>query len=188
MKIGLFFGSFNPIHIGHLIIAESIINNTDIDQVWFVVSPHNPHKDKKTLLADHHRLEMVRIAIEENSKFKASDIEFKMPQPSYTIHTLMHLIEKHPNHQFALIMGEDNLESFHKWKNYNEILKNAEIYVYPRPNCNVQTQIPHKKIDAPLIEISSSLIRKNIKEKKSYQYLVPRGVFKYIDEMNFYKP
>ncbi len=132
MKIGLFFGTFNPIHIGHLIIANHLAENADLDTIWLVVTPLNPHKNKKTLLEDHHRLTMVKIAVEGYPKLGASDIEFDLPQPNYTVNTLIHLSEKHPQHEFSLIMGEDNLNSFHKWKNYDVILENHTIYVYPR--------------------------------------------------------
>ncbi len=132
MKIGLYFGTFNPIHIGHLIIANHLAEHTDLDQIWFVVTPHNPHKNKASLLEDYHRLQMVHLATEDYPKIKPSDIEFKLPQPNYTINTLTYLTEKYPNHIFSLIMGEDNLASFHKWKNQDIILQNHDIFVYPR--------------------------------------------------------
>lgn len=193
-KIGLFFGSFNPIHIGHLIIANYFAEYTDLYQIWFIISPHNPLKDKQSLLQDVHRLNIVKLAIEENNKFKASDIEFKMPQPSYTINTLIYLQERYPDKEFVLMIGSDNLKNFHKWKNFELILKNYEIYVYPR----YESEINHdehyifsngkiKIVNAPKIEISSSYIRKAICEKKDVKYLLPEKVLKYIDEMNFYK-
>ncbi len=132
MKIGLYFGTFNPIHVGHLIIANHMAEHADLDQVWMVVTPHNPLKKKNTLLDDYHRLQMVHLATEDFPKIKPSDIEFKLSQPNYTVNTLVHLQEKYPNYEFSLIMGEDNLKSFHKWKNYEAILENHEIYVYPR--------------------------------------------------------
>lgn len=194
MKIGLFFGSFNPIHIGHLIIANYMVEYTDLNRVWFVVSPHNPLKEKKTLLADNYRLQLVNEAIADNNKLKASNIEFKLPQPSYTVNTLIHLSEKYPKYKFALIMGSDNLFTFHKWKNYEQILKHYELYIYPRPNSeiktlhsNLQQHLSIKKVDAPLMEISSSFIRKAIKEKKDVRYMLPEAVFNYIREMHFYE-
>jgi len=189
-KIGLFFGSFNPIHIGHLIIANYFVEYTDLDQIWFVISPHNPLKAKSTLLADNHRLAIVTRAIEENPRFKASSIEFKLPQPSYTIHTLVHLQEKYPTNNFVLIIGSDNLVSFHKWKNYEEILKHYQIYVYPRPGSEGSDLINHpsvKLVKAPLMEISSSFIRKSIKEKKDVNYFLSESVYAYVKEMHFYE-
>ena len=191
-KIGLYFGTFNPIHIGHLIIANHIVEFSDLDEVWFVVTPHNPFKKKNTLLADNHRYQMVEIAIENYPKLKASKIEFGLPQPNYTVNTLIHLNEKYPKHQFNLIMGQDNLQSFHKWKNFEVILDNYKIYVYPRIYKN---KLPskfdnHKKInfiDAPIVEISSTFIRQSIKDKKYIKPLLSCEVWKYLDEMNFYK-
>ncbi|HET6991926.1 MAG TPA: nicotinate (nicotinamide) nucleotide adenylyltransferase, partial [Bacteroidia bacterium] len=136
MKIGLFFGSFNPIHVGHLILANYMLEFTELERIWFVITPHNPLKEKKTLLNDNHRLQMVRLAIGENTKMKASTIEFKLPQPSYTVNTLAHLADKFPDHEFSLIMGADNLNSFHKWKNYEFILEHYKIFVYPRPDAD----------------------------------------------------
>ena len=191
-KIGLFFGSFNPIHIGHLIIANHLVENTDLDEVWFMVTPHNPHKEKKTLLADIHRLQLVRRAVEDYPKLKASNLEFDLPQPSYTVNTLAYITEKYPNYLFSLIMGEDNLKSFPKWKNYETILNYYTIYVYPRIS---QLKMPefllkHPKIhyvDAPIMAISATMIRKALKENKNIKPLVPATVWEYIDEMNFYK-
>jgi nicotinate-nucleotide adenylyltransferase len=190
MKIGLFFGSFNPIHIGHLALANYFIEYTDLDKIWFVVSPQNPFKKKNTLLDEKQRLYMVKLAIENNNRISASDIEFKLSQPSYTINTLAHLKEKYPKHEFALIMGADNLDTFHKWKNYEAILNQHEIYVYPRPNSNGGDLAKHPKVkmtQAPLIEISSTAIRNAIKEKKDVRYFVPAAVWEYITEMHFYK-
>jgi nicotinate-nucleotide adenylyltransferase len=202
-KVGLFFGSFNPIHTGHLIIANYILTSTDLAEIWFVVSPHNPHKKKSSLLEDYHRLAIVKEAIDDNIFFKASDIEFKLPQPSYTVDTLAYLKEKYPEKLFSLIMGEDNLRSFHKWKNYNVILDNNPIYIYPRAFTiqeidNKKTKVNditntiknHSNItftDAPVIQISSSLIRKMIKKGLSVKYLLNEAAEKYVDEMNFYK-
>jgi len=189
-KTGLFFGSFNPIHIGHLIIAEYMLEFTDLDQIWFIVSPHNPLKERKTLLADHHRLTLVKIAIEDNPRMKASDIEFKMPKPSYTMDTLTYLKEKYPNKDFVLIAGTDIFPSFHKWKNYKEILSNYKIYVYSRPDHDIGFYTNHPKVkifNAPLMEISSSFIRNAIKNGKNINYMLPEKVSKYICEMHFYE-
>ncbi|WP_346881662.1 nicotinate (nicotinamide) nucleotide adenylyltransferase [uncultured Algibacter sp.] len=192
MKVGLYFGSFNPIHIGHLVIANHMAEYSDLDQIWFVVTPHNPFKKKTSLLDNHQRLEMVYLATKDYDKLAPSNIEFNLPQPNYTINTLAHLQEKHPDYEFSLIMGEDNLKSFHKWKNYELILENHHIYVYPRISKNkVDTQFNgHKKIhliDAPIMGISSTLIRNAIKNSKNIQPLLPQHVWKYLDEMNFYK-
>jgi len=192
MKVGLFFGSFNPIHIGHLVIANHLVEYSDLDQVWFVVTPHNPFKNKNTLLDNYQRLEMVYRATKDYTKLKPSDIEFNLPQPNYTINTLVHLQEKYPKVEFALIMGEDNLKSFHKWKNYELILENHHIYVYPRVAVQkVETQFDgHKNIhviNAPLMELSSTFIRNAIKEGKNVQPMLPQHVWEYLDEMNFYK-
>lgn len=190
MKIGLLFGSFNPIHNGHLIIAEYVAENTELDQVWLVVSPQNPLKKKETLLANHHRLAMVKLAVEDSSKLKVSDIEIKLPVPSYTINTIVHLQEKHPKHSFALIMGADNLEGFTKWKNYEQLLELCELYVYPRPGYDGGTLKNNPKthwVNAPLMELSATYIRQAIKEGKSIRYMLPEAVYKYLSEMNFYK-
>lgn len=189
-KTGLYFGSFNPIHIGHLIIANKILVNSDLEEIWFVISPHNPLKEKSSLLDDNHRLSLVKVAIDDNPDFKACDIEFKMPKPSYTIHTLLNLEEKYPNRKFCLIIGSDNLHSFEKWFNYEQILQNYQLYVYPRPNyldCPFKTHPSVKWVDAPLIEISSSYIREAIKNNKSVKYLLPEKVLAYINEMHFYQ-
>jgi nicotinate-nucleotide adenylyltransferase len=190
MKIGLFFGSFNPIHTGHLIIAGYMAEFTDLDRVWFVISPHNPLKEKNTLLPGHHRLQMVQRAIEDYRKLKATDIEFKLPQPSYTITTLQHLKEKYPTRQFALIMGADNLTNFHKWKNHEQILSEHELYIYARAGVQNDLYKGHpqvKKIDAPLVELSASFIRQAIKNKKDVRYMMPEQSYKYLKEMHFYE-
>lgn len=202
MNIGLYFGTYNPVHVGHLIIANYMVEFTDLDQVWLVVSPQNPLKKKSTLLEDYHRYAMVEMAVLDNDKLKASNIEFKLPQPSYTINTLTYLKEKHPKHQFSLIMGEDNLRTFHKWKNYEQILENHIIYVYPRAlteqeriemieSTSVENSFSNKKniiiCDAPVMKISASFIRDAIKNKKDTRYLLTEVVYKYIQEMNFYK-
>lgn len=192
MNIGLYFGTFNPIHVGHLIIANHMAEFSDLDQVWMVVTPHNPHKQKNTLLDDYHRLEMVHLATQDYSKIRPSDIEFKLPQPSYTVNTLAHLMEKFPQHQFSLIMGEDNLNSLHKWKNYEAILQYHHIYVYPRLNSGeIDRQfINHPKIHrigAPVIELSSTFIRESIKLNKNIAPMLPQKVWEYIDHNLFYR-
>lgn len=191
MKVGLFFGSFNPIHVGHLIIADAILLNSDLDEIHFVVSPQNPFKEKKSLLHEFDRYDMVKKATESNQKFSVSDIEFSLPKPSYTIDTLIHLQEKYPTKSFSIIMGEDNLATFHKWKNASEILKNYEVYVYPRPFSKqpieeYQNHPKIHKVEAPLVEISSTMIRKRIKEDKSIQYLVSESVVEYLKKKKFY--
>jgi nicotinate-nucleotide adenylyltransferase len=192
MKIGLYFGTFNPIHIGHLIIANHLAEYSGLDQIWMVVTPHNPLKNKQTLLDDYQRLQLVFLATEDYPKIKPSDIEFKLPQPNYTVNTLAHLQEKYPQHIFSLIMGEDNLKSLHKWKNHEIILQNHEIYVYPRissgeDNLTFKNNPKIHVIDAPIVEISSTFIRENIKNKKNVQPLLPSKVWEYIDHNNLYK-
>ncbi|MBO3096981.1 nicotinate (nicotinamide) nucleotide adenylyltransferase [Gelidibacter pelagius] len=192
MKIGLYFGTFNPIHIGHLIIANHMAEHSDLDQIWFVVTPQSPFKVKASLLDNHDRFEMVYRATADYPKLRANDIEFRMPQPNYTINTLTYLQEKYPMHEFALIMGEDNLKSLHKWKNYELILANHHIYVYPRlsegkveSQFNQHPQIHH--VDAPIMELSSTFIRKSIKAGKNIKPMLPEHVWEYVDEMNFYR-
>ena len=189
MKIGLFFGSFNPIHIGHKVIASYLVDFTDLDKVMFVVSPQNPLKQKISLLDQYHRLQIIRAEIEDNSKLEVSDIEFDMPKPSYTIDTLVRLKEKYPENDYSIIMGSDNLQNFHKWKNYEQILEDYSIYVYPRPGYEISGS--HKNIHliegVPQMEISSSFIRKSIKEGKDISYLMPEKAWIYTDEMNFYR-
>ncbi len=191
-KIGLYFGTFNPIHIGHLVIANHLVEFSELDEVWLVVTPHNPFKKKKSLLEDYHRLEMVFRATENYFNLKPSNIEFNLPQPNYTVNTLAHLEEKYPDKDFALLIGEDNLKSFHKWKNHEVILERHQIYVYPRitdksPKTKLYDHEKIKHIDAPIMEISSSFIRKAIKEGKNIKPLLSERVWQYIDEMNFYK-
>jgi nicotinate-nucleotide adenylyltransferase len=190
MKIGLFFGSFNPIHVGHLIIANYMATQTDLKQIWLVVSPHNPLKPKSTLARDRDRFNMVELAIGENLLLKASNIEFKLPKPSYTIDTLTYLKELYPQHEFTLIMGGDNIATLQKWKNYEQILRGYDIYVYKRPQYDLgelTTQERIKVFEAPLMEISATYIRKCLTENKSIQYLVPDSVLKYIEESGIYK-
>ncbi|MGE4346298.1 MAG: nicotinate (nicotinamide) nucleotide adenylyltransferase [Flavobacteriaceae bacterium] len=191
MKIGLYFGTFNPIHVGHLIIANHLVEFSDLDEVWLVVTPHNPHKQKNTLLNDYHRLELVRLATEDYPKLRPSNIEFNLPQPNYTVDTLVHLEEKYPKHEFSLIMGEDNLNSFHKWKNYEIILERYNIYVYPRITSDIEKNqlVNHPrvhKIAAPIIEITSTFIRNGIKQKKNIKPMLPEKVWEYIDKGLFY--
>ncbi|NNL15669.1 MAG: nicotinate-nucleotide adenylyltransferase [Flavobacteriaceae bacterium] len=192
MKVGLFFGTFNPIHVGHLTIANHIAEYSDLDQVWFVVTPHSPFKKKNSLLDDHQRLEMVYQAVKDYPKLRQSDIEFNLPQPNYTVNTLAHLEEKYPDHEFALIMGEDNLKSFHKWKNYQVILELHDIYVFPRiSDGKIETEFDeHPRIhhvNSPIMELSSTFIRKSIKAGKNVRPMLPENVWEYLDEMNFYK-
>jgi len=203
MKVGLFFGTFNPVHVGHLIIANYMATETDLDQVWFIVSPQNPLKTKKTLLPEFHRLALVRVAIEQSPKLRASSIEFDLPTPSYTITTLAYLQEQYPDHVFSLILGEDNLRSFHKWKNYEQILENHNLCVYPRAYTDQERQVPaadlpvdrmisgHERVNfcrnVPIMKISSSYIRSAIKEGRDVSFLLTEPVHKYVDEMHFYK-
>jgi len=192
MKIGLYFGTFNPIHIGHLIIANHMVEHSDLDEVWMVVTPHNPFKKKNSLLDNNHRFELVYRATENYSKIKPSNIEFKLPQPNYTVYTLAHITDAYPNKEFCLIMGEDNLKSLHKWKNYETILEHHHIYVYPRiSEGKTETRFDKHpkihKIAAPIVEISSTMIRNAIKDKKNVAPLLTKEVWEYIDEMNFYK-
>jgi len=192
LKVGLYFGTFNPIHVGHLAIANHMAEYSDLDKIWMVITPHNPFKKKSSLLDNHHRYQMVQRALEEYPKIDASTIEFNLPQPNYTVNTLAYLHEKYPEYAFCLIMGEDNLKSFHKWKNYEVILQNHEIYVYPRiSGGTIETQFDNHpkihKVAAPIMEISSTAIRNGIKEKKNVRPLLPAEVFEYLDEMHFYK-
>ncbi|WP_226063847.1 nicotinate (nicotinamide) nucleotide adenylyltransferase [Kaistella polysaccharea] len=192
-KIGLFFGSFNPIHIGHLILANYILENTDMDELWFIVSPQNPFKDKKSLLQDHNRLDMVQLAVKNYPKMRASNVEFSLPVPSYTIDTLTYLKEKHPDYNFALIMGEDNLKGLPKWKNAEVLIKNYQIIVYPRLSEDSADEQPKflngniSLIQAPIIELSATEIRKMLKDGKNVRPMLPPEVFEYLDGSNFYR-
>ncbi|HEX7906349.1 MAG TPA: nicotinate (nicotinamide) nucleotide adenylyltransferase [Chitinophagaceae bacterium] len=189
MKIGLYFGSFNPIHCGHLIIANHILNESNLDKVWFVVSPQNPFKTTTSLLKEYDRLHLVRLAIDDDSRMKASDIEFNLPKPSYTVNTLAYLDEKHPEHEFSIIMGSDSFQNLHKWKNYEVIIKRCPILIYLRNgydvlnNINANIQI----LEAPLLQISSTQIRELIKSGKSIRYMVPPKVLEEIERGGYYK-
>ncbi len=188
MKIGLFFGSFNPIHVGHLIIANHIVEHTDLQKIWFVVSPQNPLKPTSSLLNEYHRLHLVQLAIENDARFKASNIEFKLPRPSYTIDTLTYLSEKYPKHQFSIIMGGDSYSNLNNWKNYELILKNYQIVVYNRVGFESEKKSEKTSvIQAPFLNISSTLIRNEIKTGKSVKYLVPELVYNELEITNYYK-
>lgn len=190
MKIGLFFGSFNPIHIGHLIIANHMATQTDLQKVWLVVSPQNPLKPKKTLARDHDRLHLVRLGIGDNPLLEASNIEFSLPKPSYTVDTLAVLKEKYPQHEFALIMGGDNIASLHLWKNYEQILAEYDIYVYKRPSYDLGVLADHPRLsicEAPMLDISATYIRNCIQEGKSVRYLVPDAVYEYLENGSLYR-
>lgn len=203
MKVGLFFGTFNPIHVGHLIIANHMAQHPELDQVWLVVTPHNPHKEKSTLLADHLRLDMVRDAISDHVRLKVSDIEFHLPKPNYTISTLTHLSEKYPQHEFCLLIGEDNLRTFHKWYNWEKIIAQHRIFVYPRAQeefNNAEAQYSsdqtsqlaeHSNVvfvpDVPVLGISSSFIRKRLTAAKDCSYLLTPAVLKFIEDRALYQ-
>lgn len=189
MKIGLYFGSFNPIHVAHLIIANHVLNETDIEKIWFIVSPQNPLKQESSLLNEYHRLHLVRLATEDDNRIKASDIEFGLPKPSYTSATLVYLNEKYPEHQFCIIMGSDSFQNLDKWKNGEVIIKNYDVYVYKREGFDiVNTKDARIHIlDAPLLQLSATQIRKNIKEEKSIRYMVPDKVLDEIEKGGYYK-
>ena len=189
MKIGLYFGSFNPVHVGHLIIASHVANNTDLNQVWFVLSPQNPLKPSKSLLNEYHRFHLVQSALEGENKLKASNIEFQLPKPSYTVNTLAYLKEKFIHHEFAIIMGSDSYCNINKWKNFEVILANYEIYIYRRPGFDITDNLNSRIhiLEAPLLEISSTQIRNLIKAGKSIRYMVPDIVKEEIEANNYYK-
>ena len=189
-KTGLFFGSFNPIHIGHMAIINYMVEFSDLAEVWLVVSPHNPLKERKSLLPDYHRLALVHLAIEDDPRFRAIDLEFHMPRPSYTIDTLVRLEEKYPDRKFVLIAGTDVLPTFHKWKNYKLLLENYQIYIYNRPNYDPGPYSSHPGIrffDAPLMEVSSTFIRNAARRGKDVRHFMPEKVAKYVREMHFYE-
>lgn len=189
MKIGLYFGSFNPIHVAHLIIANHVLNETEIEKLWFVVSPHNPFKNENTLLNEYHRLNLVQVATENDNRIKAVDIEFNLPKPSYTSTTLAFLSEKYTEHQFHIIMGSDSFQNLHKWKNYEVIVKNYPVYVYLRPGFEVENHVAADLtiLDAPLLQLSATQIRKYIKEGKSVRYMLPEKVLEEIEKGGYYK-
>lgn len=191
MKTGLFFGSFNPIHIGHLILASYMVEHSDLEKVTFVVSPQSPFKQKKNLLNEYDRLELIRATIEEDDRLDVTDIEFKLPKPSYTINTLLHLEERYPKQEFSLIMGTDTVHSLPKWKNYEELIKHYSIYAYPRPESpsieSIASEATIQVFDAPLMRISSSFIRESLKAGKSVKYMVPEPVLERIEKWGFYK-
>lgn len=189
MKIGLYFGSFNPVHIGHCIIASHFVQNTNLERVWLVVSPHNPFKESASLLNEYHRLHLAKLATEDDTRLKASDIEFHLPRPSYTIDTLTYLKEKHPEHEFSILMGSDGLQNLHKWKNASLLVKEHMLYVYKRPGFDIVNTVGARMeiADAPLLEISSTHIREMIKQGKSIRYLVPDKVREEIDLYHYYR-
>jgi len=190
MHIGLFFGSFNPVHVGHMVLANYMLSFTGMQQVWMVVSPQNPLKAKSQMLDQNQRLQLVNLAIDDHPKIRSSNIEFGLSKPSYTINTLAHLSEKFPEHQFSIIMGQDNLKTFARWKNYEELLKRYRIYVYPRPNVGPTEFDAHPNVhftQAPMMEISSTFIREAIKDKKDVRFFLPHNVWEEIDLMNFYR-
>ena len=189
MDIGLYFGSFNPIHIGHLIIANHVLNETPINKIWFIVSPQNPLKESKTLLNEFDRLHLVRLATQDDNRIKCSDIEFNLPKPSYTSNTLAFLSEKYPEHQFSIIMGSDSYQNLGKWKNYEAIINNYPVYVYKREGYEIKKTFDKEAVtlNAPIIQISASQIREHIKSAKSIRYLVPEIVREEIESRKFYK-
>lgn len=189
-KTGLFFGSFNPVHTGHMVIANFMATQTELDEVWMIVSPQNPLKTKKSLARDHDRLHLVRLAIGDNTHLRASDVEFSLPKPSYTIDTLTYLREKYPERDFILIMGGDNLATLHKWKNYDILLRDYQIYVYQRPQYDLGELADHPAItiwEAPLMQISASYIRRCLQAGHSVEYLVPEAVNKYLEGSALYR-
>ena len=189
MNIGLYFGSFNPIHIGHLIIANHVLNETSINKIWFIVSPQNPFKESKTLLNEFDRLHLVRLATQDDNRIKCSDIEFNLPKPSYTSNTLAFLSEKYSEHQFSLIMGSDSYQNLDKWKNYEAIINNYSVYVYIRDGHEIKKTFDKEAVilSAPIIQISASQIREYIKSAKSIRYLVPEIVREEIESRKFFK-
>ena len=189
MKIGLYFGSFNPVHVAHLIIANHVLNETDIERVWFVVSPQNPFKTTSSLLNEYHRLHLVRLATEDDNRIKASDIEFALPKPSYTSSTLVYLAEKHPEHEFCIILGSDSFQNLSKWKNYETIVKNYRLYVYKRPGFEINNDpgANLQVLEAPLLQLSATQLREYIKTGKSVRYMIPDKVLEEIEKGGYYK-
>lgn len=188
MHIGLYFGSFNPVHIGHLIIANHVVNHTEVDKVWFVVSPHNPLKEAHSLLNEYDRLHILNLAIEDNNKFRGSNVEFHLPKPSYTIDTLTYLSEKFPLERFSVVMGSDSFQNIHRWKNFEQLVENYSIIIYNRPGFEVKERYGADLtiLDAPLLDVSSTFVRKQLKEKKSIKYLVPTNVEEYLVANKYY--
>ncbi len=188
MHIGLYFGSFNPVHIGHLIIANHVVNHTEVDKIWFVVSPHNPLKESHSLLNEYDRLHILNLAIEDNNKFRGSNVEFHLPKPSYTIDTLAYLSEKFPLERFSVVMGSDSFQNIHRWKNYEQLLDNYPIIIYNRPGFEIKERYGALLtiLDAPLLDVSSTFVRKQLKEKKSIKYLVPDAVEEYLVANKYY--
>ena len=189
MKIGLFFGSFNPIHHGHLMVASFIANHTDLQQIWLVVSPQNPHKTQTSLLNEYDRLHLAQLAIEDDAQIKVSDIEFKLPKPSYTIDTLTYLQEKYTQHQFHVIMGSDSFQNLPKWKNFEALVKNYQFIVYRRPGFDITEDYgaDMQYLEAPMLELSATLIRNNCKDGITIRYLVPEQVRLEIERNNYFK-
>lgn len=190
MKVGLFFGSFNPVHVGHLIIAQCALNETDLDQIWMIVSPQNPLKNKKSLASEYHRYRMAELALGPHERIQASNVEFMLPKPSYTIDTLTHLDTKYPSYNFSIIMGEDNLRYLHKWKNYEALLKYYPVWCYPRLGSEDDhfAQYPSvKKFDMPMLDISATRMREMIREGKDIRYMTPWSVWEYIRENGLYE-
>ncbi len=189
MNVGLYFGSFNPVHCGHLIIANHILNETELEKIWFIVSPQNPFKTSSTLLNEYNRLHLLKLATEDDLRIKVSDIEFSLPKPSYTSVTLAHLQEKYPTYQFSIIMGADSFQNLNKWKNATYIIKNFPVYVYPRPGFEIRNEFGAKLkiVEAPLLQLSATQIRQLIKEGKSVRYMLPENVREEIEKGNYYK-
>ena len=189
MHIGLYFGSFNPIHIGHLIVANHIVENTEVDKIWFVVSPHNPLKDAHSLLNEYHRLHLVELAIDENTRFRASNVEFHLPKPSFTIDTLTYLVEKFPLEKFSVILGSDSFQNIHRWKNFENLVAHYSFIVYNRPGFDIKEThgADITVMAAPLLQISSTYVRQQIKTGKSVRYLLPEPVFRYVEDNRYYK-
>lgn len=190
MKVGLYFGTFNPIHIGHCVIAQHMLEYTDLEEIWFVVTPHNPHKTKSALLDDHTRLHMVQLALQEQYKLRASDMEFSLPQPSYTATSLAHAVEKYPDKEFALIMGADNLASFKRWRNWEWIIEQHELYVYPRQESDGGELRTHPRVHltrAPIMQIASTDIRQAIAAHKEVSFMLPPAVWNFIDDNLYYR-
>ncbi len=189
MKVGLYFGSFNPIHTGHLIVASYVANHTDCQQVWFVVSPQNPLKPSSVLLNEYHRLHLVRLAVEDDLRLKASDVEFKLPRPSYTIDTLTYLREKYPTHEFSIVMGSDSFQNLPRWKNFDKLVRDYSFIIYQRPGFPVTDDHGANIaiMNAPLLQLSATEIRDNIRSGKSIRYLVPDAVREEIEQNHYYK-